>query len=129
MFQKILLTYHDKLASDQDRTLYALAETFAGPKMVARVRTTIARRMRAAAGSGAKSDEDKSSDEAPLSKLTDKELRAEYVRLKAKLKRDEHKLKSAQLSGRFDKGLLDLVNAERKRMKAIKADASRRGLR
>ncbi|MHC4247704.1 MAG: hypothetical protein ACYS9X_01120 [Planctomycetota bacterium] len=140
MFEKILLAYHDKLATDQDRTLYALAETYAGPKTVARVRATIARRMRAAAGGtggaggagggpASGGGEGEFSDDVPLSKLSDKELRNEYVRLKDVLKRDEVKLKSTQLSGRFDKELLDRVNAERKRMEKIKAEASRRGLR
>ncbi len=140
MFQKILLTYHGKLANDQDRTLYALAETYAGKKAVANVRAIIARRMRTpgAGGGGASGSsglpaggegESKVSGEKPLKDLSDKGLREEYVKLKDKLKRDEIKLKSSQLSGRFDKALLDHVNAERKRMEAIKAEASRRGLR
>jgi len=131
MFRKILLTYHDKLADDQDRTLYALAETFAGPVTVASVRKTLARKMaatgpRASGGDGSKG---KAPGEKPLADLSDKELRAEYLELKDKLKRDELKLKSAQLSGRFDRELLDRVNAGRKRIEAIKAEASRRGLR
>ena len=140
MFQKILLAYHDKLKNDQDRTLYALAETYAGKKAVANVRAIIARRMRTpgAGGGGASGSsglpaggegESKVSGEKPLKDLSDKGLREEYVKLKDKLKRDEIKLKSSQLSGRFDKALLDHVNAERKRMEAIKAEASRRGLR
>jgi tetratricopeptide (TPR) repeat protein len=129
MFQKILLTYHGKLKDDQDRTLYALAETYAGKKTVANVRAIIARRMRTPGARGEGKGEAEAPDEKPLGDLSNKELREEYVELKDKLKRDELKLKSSQLSGRFDKALLDRVNAERKRMKAIKADASRRGLR
>jgi len=130
MFRKILLTYHDKLADDQDRTLYALAETFAGPETVASVRKTLARKTeakgpRASGGDGG----DGEAAEKPLKELSDKELRAEYLELKDRLKRDELKLKSAQLSGRFDRELLERVNAGRKRVESIKAEASRRGLR
>ena len=139
-FEKILLTYYGKLADDQDRTLYALAETYAGSDAVARARAIIARRMRASALSGPAgtggpasggptSEEGGASGVKPLSKLTDNELREAYVELKEKLKRDEVRLKSTQITGRFDKSLLDLVNAEKKRIEAIKAEASRRGLR
>jgi len=131
MFRRILLTYHDKLTDDQDRTLYALAETFAGPATVESVRKTLARKMgakgpKASVGDGS---DGSTPGERPLKELSDKELRAEYLELKAKLKRDELKLKSAQLSGRFDRDLIERVNAGRKRVEAIEAEASRRGLR
>lgn len=132
LLEKILEVYHDKLEDDEDRTLYALAEAYAGKPTVARVRAGIARKAKRTAGAEGGAGSGDGGDEPgakPLSKLSDKELRATYKELKEELKRDEVKLKSTQLAGTFDKTLLDKVNDAKKRLEEIKAEASRRGLR
>ena len=43
--------------------------------------------------------------------------------------RDEVRLQSTQMTGRFDKKLLDRVNAGRERLKELEREIDRRGLR
>lgn len=134
IFEKILHKYHDKLRTDEERTLYAYAETFAGPAAVARVRRQIARRV-ASVGSGpgggseALTDPNAEAAEKLPREMSTPELRRAVSKLTISLRKDEVKLKNSQLSGRFDKPLLDKVNAERKQLKELEAEASRRGVR
>lgn len=45
ILERILRTYHGGLKTDEERTLYAYAETYAGPATVERIRREIARRL------------------------------------------------------------------------------------
>ena len=140
ILELILCNYHDKLATDEERTLYAYAETYAGPALVAKVRKQIARRAAASstwsgrggrggeAGEGA--DVAGSLDDEPTPReMSDDQLKKAVAEVEAAFKKDQHRLRAYQATGRFDKGLLDRVNAEREQLKELEREAERRGVR
>ena len=140
ILERILLNYHDGLATDEERTLYACVETYAGPALVSLTRRKIARRAGAAieeAGRGVEVGEGGGSeDESGLltreptpREMSDDELKAAVVEIGAALKKHQHRLNAYQVTGRFDKKLLDKVNAETERLKELEREVERRGLR
>ncbi len=131
MFEGILLKYHGKVKTEEERTLYAYGETYAGPAAAARVRRRIAQKAAGASsgtGSGAGAGAPAAADKSP-GEMTGAELRKAIAKLKVRLRIDEVKLKNSQLSGRFDMKLLKRVNAGRQRLKELEAESSKRGIR
>jgi len=128
MFEGILLKYHGKVKTEEERTLYAYGETYAGPAAAARVRRRIAQKAaggKGAAGSGAAA----AAAEKSPGEMTAAELRKAIANLKVRLRIDEVKLKNSQLSGRFDMKLLKRVNDGKQRLKELEAESSKRGAR
>ncbi len=133
MFVTILKKYHDELSTDEERTLYAFAETYAGGAAVAKVMKEIVRKRRGVrkrisnkSSWRTENVEGAASLEPSPSEMSDRELRAALREARKGLKKDEVSFKTSQLSGDFDKALLDRVNAGRKRLKELEAEASRR---
>ena len=57
------------------------------------------------------------------------QLKKAVAEVEAAFKKDQHRLRAYQATGRFDKGLLDRVNAEREQLKELEREAERRGVR
>jgi hypothetical protein len=137
ILERILFNYHDKLVTDEERTLYAYAETYAGPALVATVRKQIARKAAASSGPGGRGGEARGGgevaesldDEPSPREMSDDELKKAIAEVEAASKKDQHRLQAYQATGRFDKELLDRVNAESERLKDLEREAERRGIR
>jgi len=120
IFERVLRTYADRLRTDEERTLYALAETYAGPEVVRKSREELARARSAGRAVAADDGRDPSG-------LSDAELRSLAEELRRSLAADEKKLEQKQSVGVLDTGLLGSINAARKRLAALEDELRRRG--
>jgi len=124
LLERVLRTYHDKLKTDEERTLYAHAETYAGEATAARIKAQIARSARAAAATR----EPEEGGESRIAAMKDEAIVDLIGELKDALRRDEAKLRQKQAMGQLDKSLYDSVRQQKKQLEALTAEAEKRGL-
>jgi hypothetical protein len=119
--ERVLRFYYGKLKTDEERTLYALAQSYAGPEVVRKISAEIAARTPAeTVASGADAD--------ALAAVSDDDLRSAVEHLTAAIAADETKLQRKQSVGTLDRALHEKVVGEKKRLKALRDEVARRGL-
>ena len=117
--KRVLRVYFGKLKNDEERTLSALAETYAGPEVAAR----IAEQLKAAAASA-----EYARGEGEIPGMSDEELTAEIRTLSAEVEAGEKKLQRKRAVGVLDGNLHRKVTTQKKRLENLKAEAAKRGL-
>lgn len=118
ILERVLRTYYDQLRTDEERTLYALAQSYAGPAVAERVS-----RQLAALGASARSAA------ADVSQMSDDDLKKTIDELAFDLESNQTKLQRKQSVGMFDRDLQLEVTAQKKQLAKLKAEAQSRGLK
>ena len=125
---RVLKNYHDKLKTDEHRTLYALAETYAGETIVAKIRRQITNARKAVEKGGKSGDAAEARPAKSLTDMSKDELTAHFDKLKRTLRRKQSKMKQQQAMGNFDKAALEEVDRLREQQQAAREESDRRGM-